>query len=169
MNVVKMLTWRPEYSVGIPEIDEQHRHLFEIANNLTLSVGDGTPERVMRDTINELRQYIMDHFHLEERIMEEIGYQHFTEHVDMHAVMTVRLKLLEKNLLAGKLRPVELVEFMESWLTEHIIMDDMRYVPALRAAHEKLHEFFLQRRCTPRIPEHLDEFMELNRYPIMRR
>lgn len=133
MSADTILQWRPEYSVGIAEIDAQHRRLFEMADDLARKAAAGTGEREMREIIAELNDYVIGHFSLEEQILKAAGYEHFDEHVSMHEMMAVRLALLEKNLKAGKLLPQELEEFMESWLTEHIIMEDMRYIPAVAA------------------------------------
>lgn len=45
--------------------------------------------------------------------------------------MRTRLDLLTAQLKQGLLSRAELVEFMETWLTEHIIMEDMRYILAV--------------------------------------
>ncbi|MFO1525422.1 MAG: hypothetical protein U1F16_05550 [Turneriella sp.] len=49
-------------------------------------------------------------------------------HRQMHEFMAARPDFLTKQLRHGLLEKNELIEFMESWLTEHIIMEDMRYI-----------------------------------------
>ena len=45
--------------------------------------------------------------------------------------MRIRITLLRARLNEGLLTEAELAEFMETWLTEHIIMEDMRYIAAV--------------------------------------
>lgn len=67
--------------------------------------------------------------------MELAGYDHLAYHRAMHEFMRTRLNLLQAQLAKSFLSRDELMEFMETWLTEHIIMEDMRYIPAVAARY----------------------------------
>lgn len=122
------LEWNIQYSVGDPKIDQQHAYLFELASTLAKHVHD--PE-VVAGTIKSLHKYVEAHFAHEESLMEKANYEHLEEHRKMHELMRTRLDLLTLQLKLGQLNRHDLVEFMETWLTEHIIMEDMRYIPSV--------------------------------------
>lgn len=119
------LEWQVQYSVGDPKLDQQHAHLFELANTLAKHIAE--PE-VVAETIKRLHRYVEAHFAYEEMQMENAKYEHLKEHRNMHTLMRTRLDLLTAQLKAGQFNRHELLAFMESWLTEHILTEDMRYI-----------------------------------------
>jgi hemerythrin len=125
--------WRDEYSVGISEIDAQHKHLFGLAAALADSMRKAAGQTDLNAVLDELVCYADEHFAFEEIIMEKIDYEHLMYHQKMHEFMRTRIALLKAQLNEGLLTEDELAEFMETWLTEHIIMEDMRYIAAVAA------------------------------------
>lgn len=130
---MQKLEWTVQYSVGIPKIDQQHAHLFELASLLARHAGEVNSKELITQTIADLHKYVEEHFAYEEAVLEKANYVHLAEHRRMHDLMRTRLGLLTAQLKEGVLTRHDLVEFMESWLTEHIIMEDMRYIPAVAA------------------------------------
>jgi hemerythrin len=127
--------WRSEYTVGVPEIDRQHRYLFALGARLARSAESVDDAQELAYIVRELSQYANEHFVFEEQVMEKAGYEHLAYHKAMHEFMRTRLVLLKAQLDKGLLGRDELTEFMETWLTEHIIMEDMRYIPAVAAQY----------------------------------
>ncbi|MFO1528022.1 MAG: bacteriohemerythrin [Turneriella sp.] len=130
----KLPEWSTQYAVGVPELDEQHARLFTIARRLIDACGDEKPDTRLLGILTELKDYTLYHFRKEEEVMAAAGYKGLEYHRQMHEFMAARLDFLTKQLRHGLLEKNELIEFMESWLTEHIIMEDMRYIPAVTAA-----------------------------------
>lgn len=130
------LEWNVQYSVGIPKIDQQHAYLFELAHRLAKHADEEQAKTVVAETIAELHKYVESHFAYEEGVMKKAGYDHLEEHIKMHELMRTRLDLLTTQLKEGMLKRHDLIEFMESWLTEHIIMEDMRYIPVVAAMQQ---------------------------------
>lgn len=130
---MEMPEWRSEYAVGHPLIDEQHRQLFGIAARLGRACEKDKDTAIISEIVRELVAYADQHFEFEEGVMEAADYDHSKYHRAMHEYMRARLDLLEAQLAKKLLSLDELTEFMETWLTEHIIMEDMRYIPALAA------------------------------------
>ncbi len=128
---MERLEWTVQYSVGVPKIDQQHAHLFDLANRLAKHVSKSEDAEITAHTIKEVHKYVEEHFAFEESIMQRAGYEHLELHRKMHDLMRTRLDLLTAQLKQGLLSRAELVEFMETWLTEHIIMEDMRYILAV--------------------------------------
>ncbi|GAB4422012.1 MAG: hypothetical protein OHK0011_00340 [Turneriella sp.] len=127
--------WRPEYTVGVPEIDRQHKYLFDLGEQLARAAEAGKNTAYLGGILKALALYANEHFAYEEKVMERAGYEHLEYHRSMHEFMRTRLTLLQAQLARGLLSYDELLEFMETWLTEHIIMEDMRYIPAVAAEY----------------------------------
>ena len=72
-----MTEMKDEYLTGIEQIDNEHRRLFEIAEELyQLSKEEFMPDKYdnIRRLLDELREYTKTHFEHEEEYMESIGY-----------------------------------------------------------------------------------------------
>lgn len=128
------LEWTIEYSTGIPKIDSQHAYLFELANRLTRAVASGRSQEVLADIIRELNEYVANHFSYEESVMEQAHYDALVPHRKMHEKMREELAKYAAELTAGTLDAATLSKFLEHWLTQHIMHEDMAYIPAV-AAH----------------------------------
>lgn len=132
---MEMPEWRSEYVVGVPEIDRQHQYLFGLGARLGRAAETPESSANLAEIVKELVSYANEHFAYEEKIMEQAGYDNLAYHRAMHEFMRTRLTLLQARLVKGLLSRSELSEFMETWLTEHIIMEDMRYIPAIAAQY----------------------------------
>ncbi len=132
---MEMPEWRSEYTVGVPEIDRQHQYLFGLGARLGRTADANGSNEDLSAIIKELAAYANEHFAFEEKVMEKAGYENLAYHRAMHEFMRTRLSLLEAQLTRGLLSRDELMEFMETWLTEHIIMEDMRYIPCVAAQY----------------------------------
>ncbi len=132
---MEMPEWRAEYTVGVPEIDRQHKYLFGLGAKLGRAAQAERNRDELASIISELVSYANEHFAFEEKVMELADYDNLAYHRAMHEFMRTRLTLLQAQLAKGLLSREELTEFMETWLTEHIIMEDMRYIPAVAARY----------------------------------
>jgi hemerythrin len=114
-------------SVGIEEIDDDHRKLVNLFNILNHSVTEEAATDYVGAVLEELINCTVWHFSHEERLMLKYGYyegieEHKEEHQDL--IDSVR-ELQQKYLQVGKLEEEDL-KFLEHWLTEHILVADMR-------------------------------------------
>lgn len=128
---MKKLEWNVQYSTGVPAIDRQHAFLFELANRVVTGTRVPHTKEDLEPIIKELEDYAEKHFHYEESVIEGAGYEHTAEHKEQHQKMRVRLQALRKLLADNALTPSELVNFLEEWLTIHILREDMKYIPAV--------------------------------------
>jgi hemerythrin len=58
---MKLLEWRPSYSVGVKELDEQHKNLLVLINELANENPDHSPKRCFV-ALNDLVKYAQKHF-----------------------------------------------------------------------------------------------------------
>jgi hemerythrin-like metal-binding protein len=124
---VKDIVWSGILSVEVDEIDEDHRKLVNIFNILNHSVTEGESPEYLAAVLEELINCTVWHFSHEERLMLKYGYQEIEEHKAEHEELIESARKLQQQILQAD-KPVadEDVEFLEKWLTEHILTADMR-------------------------------------------
>jgi len=124
---VKDLVWDGILSVGVEEIDEDHRKLVNVFNVLNHAVRDGESPDYLAATLEELINCTVWHFSHEERLMLKHRYAGIDEHKAEHRELIESAKALQQQIIRAE-KPVadEQIEFLERWLTEHILTADMR-------------------------------------------
>jgi hemerythrin len=128
------IDWRPEFSVGIPSIDQQHQKLVKMLNDLYNAMQAGQGQAALGNTLIGLAQYCGTHFANEERLMREHNYPDFAAHKDIHEKMTAKVNALLQDVKAGKVQTsVPVATFLKDWLTKHIQQTDMKYAPFLKS------------------------------------
>jgi hemerythrin-like metal-binding protein len=120
--------WNSELELGIKEIDEQHRRLVDILNEVIHRKTSGSAGRKLEQIIEDLVDYTDYHFKAEEQIMERFGYGGLAEHRRMHDGFSDRLRVLYLNTASGDgERTDEILDFLKEWLLHHIMKVDRQY------------------------------------------
>ena len=131
------IVWKSEYSVGFAPIDEQHKRLFGLFGELMDVIHEGAANERVDKVFIQLKGYVINHFRFEERVMRSAGYPLLDDHEDRHD--KVKESLCEHRANFNKARDVEtrdavvneVVKFLTDWLTGHILVEDMKYIPYL--------------------------------------
>jgi hemerythrin-like metal-binding protein len=124
---MKDLVWDHVLCVGIDEIDDDHRRLVDLFNILNHSVEEGDAADYTGAVLEELINCTVWHFSHEERLMLKYGYEGTEEHKMEHQELVKSARQLQqKYIQAGKLDEQEDLQFLEHWLTEHILVADNR-------------------------------------------
>jgi hemerythrin-like metal-binding protein len=128
------LKWQDEYSVGIKEIDNQHMSLLMIINKLMSEQEDEFKAKQFSETIPSLIHYAYTHFATEERYMAQANFpdqqNHILEHIDF--IMKV-LSLAMKAEDGSREHRLELLRFLKTWFSLHVLGIDRQYIPYLTA------------------------------------
>ena len=124
---MKNIIWDDTLSVEVDEIDEDHRRLVDLFNRLNRSVAEGDSTDYIEAVLEELISCTIWHFRHEERLMLLYKYQDIEEHKAEHddLINSVR-RLQQKFHQANKLLTNQDIEYLENWLTEHILGHDMK-------------------------------------------
>jgi len=124
----RYVEWKVEYSVGIDSIDQQHRKLLNLINQLQTAVDYSTGEEFEREALDELVDYTKTHFTYEEGLMEQNDYPDFEPHKALHVEM---IKKVEEVLAEYDQDPESAmsnaVEYLKDWLIKHINGTDKQY------------------------------------------
>ena len=124
---MKDLVWDHVLSVGVDEVDDDHRKLVDLFNMLNHSLTEGDAPEYLAAVLEELINCTAWHFSHEERLMLKYGYEGIAEHKEEHQELIKSAKELQQKILqAGNLVANEDIEFLERWLTEHILTTDMK-------------------------------------------
>lgn len=124
---MKKIEWDASLNLGVKQIDDQHKRLIQLANNIIAAVHSGEAQDVMDSFFNELREYTVFHFRDEERFMEEVGYPERGRHHAMHNALKQRVKHFQRDLYEQKnISCEDVLQFMKGWLVDHILGQDMK-------------------------------------------
>lgn len=115
--------WLEYLSVGVEEIDSQHRLLFDKFNALLASCEKGDSADEVNRIFAFLGAYVITHFSDEERLMQRLGFPEYPKHRDLHQAFTFQVATLKERLLMeGPTRSLvaTLCLTINGWLIEHI-------------------------------------------------
>lgn len=123
-----LITWTDELSVGIDSIDTQHKKLINMINSLNDALENGSANYVIHKIFDGLAVYTIVHFNYEEKLFEQYGYENSAEHKEEHAELKEQVIELQKKMEDGNFMiSIELLSFLKSWLTNHILKTDMAF------------------------------------------
>jgi len=128
------IMWRRAYSVGIASIDEHHKRILELINELYEHMQNGTGEDLYKYVIRELWAYAEYHFAHEEKLMFDAKFPGAAVHQANHEEYCNKVDVLAK---AFKEQPEDLLTFLKEWWSFHILRVDMQYKELLIEKHKK--------------------------------
>jgi hemerythrin-like metal-binding protein len=124
---VKNIIWDESLSVDAGEIDEDHRRLIDLFNILSHSVAEGDTPEYIEAVLEELISCTIWHFRHEERLMLMYKYDALEEHKDEHHELIDNVRELQQKFhKENKVLTNEDIEYLEDWLIQHILGQDMR-------------------------------------------
>lgn len=126
------LVWNHSYSVDNPEIDRQHKKLFELINFLQDSIVARQTRSALNQALEELLDYTAFHFSTEEKYMRQSQYPKFEQHQQEHDRFTQKALDTHQRLQAGKhVYSLSIVQFLQDWIIHHVLHSDRQYIPYL--------------------------------------
>ncbi len=127
------LFWTDDLSIGIESIDEQHKVLFSLIDQLQEAMSRGESRTVLEDIFQGLIDYTDKHFKVEEEMFKEFEYDDIEGHLAYHAEFVDKMASLKEqfddnsNFMIG----VDVMQFLTDWLVTHIQGTDKKYAPFL--------------------------------------
>jgi hemerythrin-like metal-binding protein len=128
-----LVTWSDKLSVGVPSIDDQHKKLVSLLNQLHDGMMSGKGKEVVGGVLKGLIDYTASHFKYEEELFAKTGYSEGAAHKAAHDELVHRVIEIQKKYEQsgpGALT-IQVMSFLKDWLTGHILGADMRYSPHL--------------------------------------
>lgn len=122
--------WNDSYSVGVREIDGQHKILVNMLNELYDAMQSGKSNDILGGIILKLVNYTKTHFATEERYFERFGYPETLAHKKEHEKFTQKVLAFKGDFDSGKTAlTVGITSFLKDWLVSHIQVIDKKYGP----------------------------------------
>lgn len=116
------LEWTPALSVGVEEIDAQHRELFRRAARLLEGIRSGEPEE-LGQLVEFLHRYAVEHFGAEEEHMRRTRFPGYVRHKAEHDRFISDLLALAREHErsgAGAFMSLKVNQWLTQWLREHV-------------------------------------------------
>lgn len=127
-TIVPLMKWDNSFMIHVPEVDQQHKRLLELVNQLHAAMKLRKDDKELGDILNGLSEYTATHFSYEEKIMQQAGYRDLSSHQELHKGLIVQLSEFKAKFESGDaMISMELMDFLKDWLTNHIKGTDKQY------------------------------------------
>lgn len=123
-----MITWDPSYSVNYDGIDDQHRILISIIQEVETAINPQAYSfKNLIEIINKLEDYIREHFSYEEALMDKYHYPDVKNHMIEHSELRYRIQSTSyDNIGTSKEFYTETYQYLYHWLINHIMKTDKK-------------------------------------------
>jgi hemerythrin-like metal-binding protein len=119
--------WRDSFNTGHNIIDCQHKKLVMLINELFTSLGESNNNAKIESVFDELCKYTVEHFSVEEQLMQDKKYPNYNSHKAEHDSFTKEIfSLKDKFTNHNQQAAIEAINFLKDWLLNHIIGRDRR-------------------------------------------
>lgn len=135
-----IVPWNPSFATNIPIIDEQHRQLVALINDLAHEYVYGGKAGEAERILEALIDYAAYHFETEEALWAEVlaDDDWYTGHLHTHSGFVNKVLDMQSNLKTGNRRTLidGLLSFLTGWLAHHILYEDKRFSLVFLQVHE---------------------------------
>lgn len=116
------------YNTQIGTIDQQHKKLVEMINNLESAIGKNGEQKIIGEIFYQLVDYTKYHFSFEERLMAESSYPQLKEHIILHKEFIDQIVLMLEAMKTDSHKLGDkLITFLKDWLLQHILGHDKEF------------------------------------------
>jgi len=133
-----IMKWSEQLSVKIDSIDNEHKKLFELINKLADAMSKGEGHNALDSILIELTDYTITHFGHEEEALKKYNFPGLAAHKKEHETFVSKIEDTKKKYEEGAITlTIPLIDFLTTWIKEHILKSDMGYSPFLVKAGMK--------------------------------
>lgn len=121
------LKWDQSLSVECELIDNQHRELINLVNELESSISTGLSSELLGRSLKFIVNYTRYHFSAEEELMKSIGYQELNRHKQIHDDLIQKVIDILKLMKEGHDPDfLDLVNYFITWVKKHVMEEDQK-------------------------------------------
>jgi len=123
-----LINWKDEFSVGIREVDDQHKILIDLLNVLFDAMKKGKGRSIVDTILQELADYTVYHFGTEQRLFREYAYPDAEAHREEHdafAKKVIDFQVAHKK--GNHMLTVDVLDYLTDWLKQHILKSDKKF------------------------------------------
>jgi hemerythrin len=123
-----LMQWSDSLSVGVQEIDAQHKNLVLYLNDLNFAMSQGKGKEVLKSLLTRLVGYTQVHFATEEKYMQQWNYPGYVYHKGEHTAFVKKVADFQSKFEAGQAAlSIEILTFLKDWVGNHIQGTDKKY------------------------------------------
>lgn len=128
---MKFIEWNEDFSVGVREIDDQHKKLFEMLNTFYDSIKDNR-KSAFEELLDELEKYSVYHLETEEKYMKQFKYEDTDQHIKEHKMFIEKVRVVQQKVKTGHLVVTfEITNFLRDWIADHELEIDKKFSDCL--------------------------------------
>lgn len=117
------MEWKDDYSIGISELDNQHKSLIELLTDFEHAFDGKAHWNAVHPLIVRARCLLRFHFAVEESLMQIVNYPNFLAHRAAHQHVLQQCEALERRVLHQEMKD-EVLPKLSFWLFQHMIDSD---------------------------------------------
>lgn len=125
MNEINKFEWSGDLSVNDENIDNQHKHIFIILDQLNRLLPEDAKNDQFARLLTDLTEYGLTHLKEEEKFMAKNQYPGLEEHKKVHKAYLVKIAMF--NIKFSETSQQEVIDFLKNWWFKHISKMDMQY------------------------------------------
>ena len=127
-SIMDLIKWDESLSVGIVKIDDQHRKLIRMINDLNLAMNTGKSRKMLGSVLSDMIEYAQIHFQTEEEYFARYNYVEKSKHEREHGGFISKVFDFNEKFDQNKEEiTTEVLDFLSNWLVNHIKGSDMKY------------------------------------------
>ncbi|TGK11521.1 hemerythrin [Leptospira fletcheri] len=135
-----------DMALNIPAIDKQHLWLIAMIVELEQDLENEDPVKMEDNftrTLTRALDYTIEHFSLEEKILEIVKYPKLGQHRVQHTRFVAVLRRRARERVTGdyKKAALNLLRNLRTWLFQHILSEDRGYMDILTAHYEEIKDW----------------------------
>ncbi len=124
-----MIKLDDKYSVGISMIDKEHKKIIGILNKAIFAKEHNDSPEEIKEVLKEMTNYALTHIKIEESYMELFNYPYYQDHKEEHRDFHFETKDYLYKLMKGDSQAAnEMLEYLKSWLVNHIQGTDKKFI-----------------------------------------
>ena len=132
--MLSTIVWSPEFSVGHPLLDEQHKKLLALCQEAGAALSGERSRAQFNRLLGDLSEIAREHFASEEQLLRACAYPLTEAHIREHREYEERLMQILILAADGTMGLADLYSYAMAWWSDHVLNSDMHYGQYLRAA-----------------------------------
>jgi hemerythrin-like metal-binding protein len=129
-EIVDLMPWGVKLEIGIDQIDEQHKELVKMVNELHRAMKMKMGAKEAGQILTRLADYTVYHFANEETLFEQHQYPDRVAHKEYHDRLVAQVLEFKQEFEEGRAAlSMDLMQFLTDWLRDHIMKTDRAYAP----------------------------------------
>lgn len=121
--------WENILKTHIFEIDEQHKKLIDLTNELYDAIQKGVAAEIEKQTLIEICDYVKYHFATEEKYLMENNLEEYQHHKKQHSMLIDKMSNILKHYTPENIDiPNQIFDVLRYWVVQHIKKNDSKYL-----------------------------------------